>query len=654
MSNLMTQAKRDVDKLWTEFWTGGITNPLTVIEQISYLMFARLLDVMETTGERRAARTKRAFHGRFDGPDDQRRWKNFRQKQAEQMLAIVRDEVFPHIRALNGGTTFSEYMKDAQFMIQKPSLLVSAVTLIDKLPLIDGDGKGDLYEYLLGKLTTAGINGQFRTPRHIIRFMVELLEPKPTEIVGDPACGTAGFLVGVMQYLLKTYTSARGKLKGEDGEIILTGDLLEPYRAHIQNGMFHGFDFDATMLRIASMNLMLHGVDNPGIHYQDTLSNSFPERFPEQAVGGFDVVLANPPFKGSLDAGDVHPTLAQVVKTKKTELLFVALILRMLKKGGRSAAIVPAGVLEAESSAHAALRKSLVEDNQLEAVFFLPHWVFRPYASVATAVVVFTKGGRTKNVLFYRVENDGFNDDAAKTASKEDDLPDALAIWRARDSRTYQPRPGKHRIVSREELVASEHDLSLGVNLRQYEYPAEVPLVRLDAMFDIRKGTVGAATVNGGRYPFMTSAEEPKRHDEWTFDCEAICIPLVSSTGHGHASLKTIHYVSGRFAAATITAVLIKKPDVKVHLPYVYNFLLAHKEELLVPLMRGAANVSLSLERLGRVRVPVPAEPDSLGKQKGLVVNLDSARANLMAAEKQLERARGDLVKELERFRNQL
>jgi type I restriction enzyme M protein len=461
MSNLMTQAKKDVDKLWTEFWTGGITNPLTVIEQISYLMFARLLDVMETTGERRAARTKRAFKGRFTGPDDQRRWKNFRQKQADQMLAIIRDEVFPHIRSLNGGTTFSEYMKDAQFMIQKPSLLVSAVTLIDKLPLIDGDGKGDLYEYLLGKLTTAGINGQFRTPRHIIRFMVELLDPKPTETVGDPACGTAGFLVGVMQYLLTTYTSAQGRLKGDDGETIYTGDLLEPYRKHIENGMFHGFDFDATMLRIASMNLMLHGVDSPDIHYQDTLSNSFPDKFREQATDGFDVILANPPFKGSLDEGDVHPTLTQAVKTKKTELLFVTLILRMLKKGGRSATIVPDGVLFGSSKAHTALRTMLVRDNQLEAVISLPAGVFKPYAGVSTAIVVFTKGGKTDDVFFYDVEADGLSLDDKRDAVSENDLPDALERWRMKSAKKDTDRTAKYFVVPVKEIEAKGFDLSI-------------------------------------------------------------------------------------------------------------------------------------------------------------------------------------------------
>jgi type I restriction enzyme M protein len=461
MSTLTTQQRTDIDRLWTEFWTGGITNPLTVIEQISFLMFARLLDVMETTGERKAERLKRPFNGRFSGPHDPRRWRNFKQRDAGEMLRVVREEVFPHFRKLNGGTTFAEYMQDAQLMIQKPSLLVSAVNMIDRLPITEGDAKGDLYEYLLSKLTTAGINGQFRTPRHIIRFMVELLEPKPTETIGDPACGTAGFLVGAMQYLVEKHTSPRGKLKGDGGETIFTGDLLEPYRDHIQSGMFHGFDFDATMLRIASMNLMLHGVDNPDIHNQDTLSNSFPDKFPEQATEGFDVVLANPPFKGSLDEGDVHPSLTQAVKTKKTELLFVALILRMLKRGGRSATIVPDGVLFGSTKAHTALRKILAQANQLEAVISLPSGVFRPYAGVSTAILVFTKGGKTDHVFFYRVQADGYSLDDKRDRVKENDLPDALERWRKRSAKNDTDRTAAHFMVPVKEIEEKNFDLSI-------------------------------------------------------------------------------------------------------------------------------------------------------------------------------------------------
>lgn len=453
--------KNDIDKLWEEFWTGGITNPLTVIEQISFLMFARLLDVAETRNEKRAERTKKPFKGTFSGPDDERRWKNFKHLKAEKMLAVVSQKVFPHFRKLNGGTTFAEYMADAQLMIQKPSLLVSAVNMIDALPITEGDSKGDLYEYLLSKLTTAGINGQFRTPRHIIRFMVEMLDPKPTETVGDPACGTAGFLVGVMQYLLEKHTSPKGILIGEGGEKVYTGDKLEPYRAHIQNDMFHGFDFDSTMLRIASMNLMLHGVESPDIHYQDTLSNSFPEKFSKQAAGYFDVILANPPFKGSLDAEDVHPSLTQKVKTKKTELLFVALILRMLKKGGRSATIVPDGVLFGSSKAHVALRQMLVEENQLEAVISLPSGVFKPYAGVSTAILVFTKGGKTDHVFFYDVEADGFSLDDKRDPVKENDLPAALERWQKKSAKKDTDRTAKHFMVPVEEIREKSFDLSI-------------------------------------------------------------------------------------------------------------------------------------------------------------------------------------------------
>jgi type I restriction enzyme M protein len=287
----------------------------------------------------------------------------------------------------------------------------------------------------------------------VIRFMVELLDPKPTEVVGDPACGTAGFLVGVMQYLTERYTS--------DAKGGYPGDLLEPYRAHIRSGMFHGFDFDATMLRIAAMNLMLHGVDDPAIRYQDTLSSSFPDRHPKQAENGFQVILANPPFKGSLDEGDVHTSLTRVVKTKKAELLFVALVLRMLEVGGRSATIVPDGVLFGSSKAHKTLRRVLVEENQLEGVISLPSGVFKPYAGVSTAILVFTKGGSTKEVFFYDVQADGFSLDDKRDPVKEDDLPDALERWKQRGKGKDVDRTKKHFVVPVEEIAGNGWDLSI-------------------------------------------------------------------------------------------------------------------------------------------------------------------------------------------------
>lgn len=378
------------------------------------------------------------------------------------MLAVVRDGVFKHFREdVATRSRLGDYMKDAQLMVQKPSLLVSAVNMIEALPLTEGDTKGDLYEYLLSKLTTAGINGQFRTPRHIIRLMVDMLEPKPTEIIGDPACGTGGFLVSVMQYLLEKHTSKQGIISHEDGGKTFTGDQIKPEEwDHIRSNMFHGFDFDSTMLRIAAMNLMLHGVDEPDIHYQDTLSNNFPEKFSQQASDCFDVILANPPFKGSLDESDVHPSLVGKVKTKKTELLFLSLILRMLKIGGRSATIVPDGVLFGSSKAHAALRQMLMEENQLEAVISLPSGVFKPYAGVSTAILVFTKGGRTDNVFFYGVEHDGYSLDDKRDKIDADDLPDVITRWQKRDAKKDTDRKSKCFSVPASEIKATNYDLS--------------------------------------------------------------------------------------------------------------------------------------------------------------------------------------------------
>jgi len=470
------ELKSRIDKLWLEFHTGGITNPLTVIEQITFLMFTRLLDIVETRNEKKASRTGKPFHRIFNDEQQELRWSNFKQIGAEQMLPLLRDQVFPHFKSIaeldtaDGAqpTTFREYFKDAQLMIQKPTLLVSAINMIDELPLTEGDTKGDLYEYLLSKLTTAGINGQFRTPRHIIRLMAELLDPKPTETIADPACGTGGFLVGAMEYLLRKHTSPEGVIEHEvNGKIekTYTGDLLESHWQFIRTGMFHGFDFDATMLRIAAMNLLLHGVDSPDIHYQDTLSSNFTDKFPDKATNGFDVILANPPFKGSLDEEDVHPTLLRKVKTKKTELLFIALILRMLRNGGRCAVVVPDGVLFGSSKAHQALRQYLIEENQLEGVVSLPSGVFRPYAGVSTAILIFTKGGRTDSVFFYDMQDDGFSLDDKRTPLYDNDfagdLPNVLSRWKQRNSDNDNDRTNKAFMVPVQYIVENKFDLSI-------------------------------------------------------------------------------------------------------------------------------------------------------------------------------------------------
>ncbi|HCJ6375162.1 N-6 DNA methylase [Citrobacter murliniae] len=437
--------KSKIDGLWEDFWVGGITNPLTVIEQITYLMYSRMLDTQEQRDEKRKQIAGIDFKPRFAPEQQEFRFSHYSNLGSDEMMDVVRDGVFQHFRQLGQAdktkaTLLGNFMKDARLEIVKPSLLTKAVEVIKNLPLDRGDTKGDLYEYLLSKLTTAGINGQFRTPRHIIRTMVEMMEPNPArgETICDPACGTGGFLATCYEYLLEKYSSLesihteigsneRGELEEQK---IFTGDLLTPWRDHVDNNMFHGYDFDTTMLRIAAMNLIMHGVEAPDIHYQDTMSQSFSANFPQASKNAFNLILANPPFTGSLDEEDIDSTLSAMVKTKKTELLFLARILQMLKVGGRSATIVPQGVLFGSSKAHQSLRKTLVEDNQLEAVINLPSGVFKPYAGVVTAILIFTKGGQTDEVWFYDLHNDGYSLDDKRNSIKDNDLPHLLASWK--------------------------------------------------------------------------------------------------------------------------------------------------------------------------------------------------------------------------------
>lgn len=523
---MITGALRSkIDRLWLEFHSGGITNPLTVIEQITYLMFLRLLDISEMRNEKKAARSKNPIKRVFANgepveraagntdddkpkPSEQHlRWHRLRTLKSDELMALMNRPktkedpaggVFAHLKAMSEEqSTFGRFMSDAQFMVVKPQLLVKAMELIEELPLEKGDTKGDLYEYMLGKLTTAGINGQFRTPPHIIRMMVEIADPEPQWKICDPACGTGGFLVRSMEYLQKKYTSPEGIIRepiepnggdaanGQPNEnLIYSGDLLEQYRKHIQNDMFHGYDFDATMLRIAAMNMMLHGVENPSIENRDTLSNSFVEDCPKQSSNHFDLILANPPFKGSLDAELVHKSLTSAVKTKKTELLFPALMLRMLKPGGRCAVIVPDGVLFGSSIAHRKLRETIIDQHQLDAIIKLPSGVFRPYAGVATAIMIFTKSGETQDVFFYDVEADGFSLDDKRQPVKENDLPDVVVKWRewagGKGKKKFKDRTKKAFFVPVDEIRAEKFDLSI-TRYREvaYEEPEYDPPIEI-------------------------------------------------------------------------------------------------------------------------------------------------------------------------------
>ena len=469
---LTGELKSQIDRIWDAFWSGGISNPLEVIEQITYLLFLRRLDDLHTLEENKAARLKKPMERRIfpEGKDprkrpyDDLRWSRFKHFQAAEMFTVVDQHVFPFLRTLGGdSSTYAHHMKDARFTIPKPALLAKVVDLLDNVPMDDRDTKGDLYEYMLGKIASAGQNGQFRTPRHIIRLMVEMTAPGSKDVICDPACGTAGFLVAAGEYLRENHP-----------EILRDTKL----RAHFHQNAFHGFDFDSTMLRIGSMNMLLHGVESPDIRYRDSLAQDHADE--EER---YTLVLANPPFAGSLDYENTAKDLLQIVKTKKTELLFLALFLRLLKPGGRAAVIVPEGVLFGSSKAHKELRRMLVEDQKLDGVVSLPSGVFKPYAGVSTAILLFTKtnSGGTDQVWFYDCDADGWSLDDRRTPLLSEDklgpvpatklsaaeqaknnLPDILARWKQRDAKERKrPRTAQSFFVPRADIVVQGYDLSL-------------------------------------------------------------------------------------------------------------------------------------------------------------------------------------------------
>ncbi len=471
------EIKSRVDRIWDTMWAGGISNPLSVVEQLTYLLFIKRLDEIEQREENKANRTGQYARARIFGENQQHlRWSRFNKIQPEQLFEVVRDEVFPFMKSLGeqvaedceGGSTYSHHMKDALFMMPTPRVLANVVDQLDEIDMADRDTKGDLYEYMLGKIASAGQNGQFRTPRHIIRLMVEMTAPTPADTICDPACGTAGYLVAAAEYL-----------HDHHGDEIYRS---EKSRRRYNESTFHGFDFDTTMLRIGSMNMLLHGVENPDIRYKDSLAES-----PEDDAGSYTLILANPPFAGSLDYETTARDLLQIVKTKKTELLFLALFLRLLKTGGRAAVIVPDGVLFGSSKAHKTIRRILVEDQKLDAVISMPSGVFKPYAGVSTAILLFTKtnSGGTDNVWFYDMRADGFSLDDKRTPQPDKtDLPDILKRWQNLKAETKRQRTDQSFLVPKDEIAGNDYDLSINrykeVEYEAVEYdPPEVILERL-------------------------------------------------------------------------------------------------------------------------------------------------------------------------------
>jgi len=466
------ELKSQVDKIWESFWTGGIANPLTVIEQFTFLLFLRRLDERQQLEEKKAhmigGTVKKPLyveaHQRF-------RWHTFKNNDPETMFALFTQPqadvdnltVFEHMKNLGEGAgVFAQYMKGATFMIPTPKLLDQVVQMIDKIQMDDRDTKGDLYEYLLSKIATAGRNGQFRTPRHIIKMMVEMMQPTQEDTICDPACGTAGFLVAAGEYVHEHHPDW----------------FHEPsFTEHFNHDMFTGIEFDSTMLRIGAMNLQLHGIDHPQLIGKDALSEANADTREQ-----FSLILANPPFKGSLDYDSVEGSLLKTVKTKKTELLFLGLMLRMLKVGGRSAVIIPDGVLFGSSNAHKKIRENLVDKQKLEAVISMPSGVFKPYAGVSTAILVFTKtnNGGTDKVWFYDMQADGFSLDDKRSPIKDSDIPDIIERFKQRNQEQDRSRTEQSFLVPFEEIKNNDWDLSINrykeVVYEQVEYapPAEI------------------------------------------------------------------------------------------------------------------------------------------------------------------------------------
>ena len=510
--------KSKIDQLWDKFWSGGIANPLTAIEQITYLLFMKRLDDLDLKQQADANFTGDAFTSRFAGmwvPPEHRdkskkdqkpfavkkedlRWSEFKRMQTEEMLTHVQGKVFPFLKDINGREShFTDHMKNAVFMIAKPSLLVEAVKTIDAIfEEIEKDSRekgqafqdiqGDVYEYLLSEIATAGKNGQFRTPRHIIKLMAELVQPQLGHRIADPACGTGGFLLGAFQYIVTQLAFRKGAKKlqaDEDGfkRTSVSAGLNEKAK-HILNESLWGYDFDSTMVRLGLMNLMMHGIDEPHIDYKDTLSKSFNE------PSHYDIVMANPPFTGSIDKGDINEALS--LKTTKTELLFIETIYRLLKKGGTAGIIVPQGVLFGSAKAFVEARKILVDRCDLKAVITMPNGVFKPYAGVSTAILIFTKvydkedkvtEPATEHVWFYDMKSDGYSlDDKRNKLEGYGDLQDIVENFKKRDPKKDTDRIQKCFVVPRQEVVDEKYDLSLSRYKEEvfeeieYEKPAAI------------------------------------------------------------------------------------------------------------------------------------------------------------------------------------
>jgi len=461
---LDAELKSKINQLWDKFWSGGIANPLNAIEQMSYLLFMKRLEDEDVRAQKNTVFTGEKYTSIYDGHEDCK-WSYWTKLPADKILFHVRDVVFPFLRGLGEkDSMYEEYMKDATFIIPNPSLLIEATRIINEMHIKEqnADVQGDIYEYLLSELTTSGKNGQFRTPRHIIRMMVDLVDPKLGQKICDPACGTAGFLVAAYEHILTANTSKVLRKMDEDGhEVGYDADKLGSIQLEmLRNDLLHGYDFDQTMVRISLMNMMMHGISRPNITRLNTLSRRYTEKT------RYDVILANPPFKGNIDESDMSDRFT--VKSKKTELLFLELMYDLMSSGGKCAVIVPDGVLFGSSKAHKAIRKKILEQCNLQGVISMPSGVFKPYSGVSTGILIFTKGEPTKRVKFYKMEADGYSlDDKRTRIDGRGDIPDILEKFKSQDE--FEDRKAKCFTVPVEEIIENDYDLSIN-KYQEIEY----------------------------------------------------------------------------------------------------------------------------------------------------------------------------------------
>jgi len=448
---LHAELKSKIRKLWDKFWSGGISNPLQAIEQISYLIFMKKIEDKDVLEQQNATLKEIKFKSIFE-ENKNCRWSEWSEYSSDKILSHVRDAVFPFMRNLGEeDSLYSKYMKDASFSLPTASLLIEAVNIINDLHIKEQnqDTQGDIYEYLLSELTTAGKNGQFRTPRHIIRMMINLAKPELGDRILDPACGTAGFLVNAYEHILKT--------NQKNGVSTLTSQK----KRILDEESLYGYDIDRTMVRIAVMNLMMHGITNPKIKGEDTLSKRYNEN------GTYDLILANPPFKGSINESEKSDEFT--ISTSKTELLFLELMYNSLSVGGRCSLIVPDGVLFGNSNAHKSIRKLLLEKCRLDAIISMPSGIFKPYAGVSTAVLFFTKGEPTEEVWFYDMEADGFSLDDKRNEIDKNDIPDILERFEKRLKENNEDRFKKNFFVPIKEIKENDWDLSINKYRKQKE-----------------------------------------------------------------------------------------------------------------------------------------------------------------------------------------